>query len=97
MRTAHNPVYLIDFGIAHHFKPGKVKDTIPLGSRGYAAPEQYGKAQTTPQSDIYGLGATLHQLLMGYDPSLTLFHFEPASFDTPGWNRGKLSSTRSLD
>ena len=77
MRTADNHVYLIDFGIARHFKPGKVKDTIPLGSKGYAAPEQYGKAQTTPQTDIYGLGATLHELLTGDDPSLSLFHFEP--------------------
>jgi eukaryotic-like serine/threonine-protein kinase len=77
MRTADNHVYLIDFGIARHFKPGKAKDTIPLGSKGYAAPEQYGKAQTTCQSDIYGLGATLHQLLTGDDPSLALFHFEP--------------------
>jgi eukaryotic-like serine/threonine-protein kinase len=77
MRTADNHVYLIDFGIARHFKPGKAKDTIPLGSKGYAAPEQYGKAQTTPQSDIYGLGATLHQLLTGDDPSLSLFHFQP--------------------
>ncbi len=76
MRTADNHVYLIDFGIARHFKPGKAKDTIPLGSKGYAAPEQYGKAQTTPQSDIYGLGATLHELLTGDDPSLTLFHFQ---------------------
>ncbi len=75
--TAGNHVYLIDFGIARHFKPGKAKDTIPLGSKGYAAPEQYGKAQTTPQSDIYGLGATLHQLLTGDDPSLNLFHFAP--------------------
>src|SRR5205085_2594150 len=75
MRTADNHVYLIDFGIARHFKPGKAKDTIPLGSKGYAAPEQYGKAQSTPQSDIYGLGATLHQLLMGDDPSLTPFRF----------------------
>ena len=77
MRTADNHVYLIDFGIARHFKPGKTKDTIPLGSKGYAAPEQYGKAQTTPRSDIYGLAATLHQLLTGDDPSLTLFHFAP--------------------
>ena len=75
--TADNHVYLIDFGIARHFKPGKAKDTIPLGSKGYAAPEQYGKAQTTPQSDIYGLGATLHQLLTSDDPSLSLFHFQP--------------------
>jgi serine/threonine protein kinase len=55
----------------------QAKDTIPLGSKGYAAPEQYGKAQTTHQTDIYGLGATLHQLLTGDDPSLTLFHFKP--------------------
>ena len=75
MHTADNHVYLIDFGIARHFQPGKAKDTIPLGSKGYAAPEQYGKAQTTPQSDVYGLGATLHELLTGDDPSLTPFHF----------------------
>lgn len=77
MLTPDNHVYLIDFGIARHFKPGQAKDTIPLGSKGYAAPEQYGKAQSTPQTDIYGLGATLHQLLTGDDPSLTLFRFEP--------------------
>ncbi len=77
MRTADNHVYLIDFGIARHFKPEKAKDTIPLGSKGYAAPEQYGKTQSTSQSDIYGLGATLHQLLTGDDPSLMPFHFEP--------------------
>lgn len=29
-----------------------------------------------PQSDIYGLGATLHQLFTGDDPSLSLFYFE---------------------
>ena len=75
MLAADNHVYLIDFGIARHFQPGKAKDTIPLGSKGYAAPEQYGKAQTTPQSDIYGLGVTLHELLTGDDPSLTPFHF----------------------
>ncbi|HBE26196.1 MAG TPA: hypothetical protein DDW33_10975 [Ktedonobacter sp.] len=62
-------VYLIDFGIARFFKPGQVKDTIALGSLGYAAPEQYGRAQTTPRADIYSLGAVLHQLLTGKDPS----------------------------
>jgi serine/threonine protein kinase len=77
MRTADNHVYLIDFGIARHFKAEKAKDTVPLGSKGYAAPEQYGKAQTTPRTDIYGLAATLHELLTGDDPSLGLFHFAP--------------------
>ncbi len=82
MRTADNDVYLIDFGIARHFKPGKAKDTIPLGSKGYAAPEQYGKTQSTPQSDIYGLGATLHQLLTGDDPSLSPFRFAPVKLSS---------------
>jgi len=75
IRTADGHLYLIDFGIARHFKPGQAKDTVAFGSPGYAAPEQYGKAQTTPQSDIYSLGATLHQLLTGNDPSEKPFHF----------------------
>ena len=75
MLTAQNRVYLIDFGIARHFKPGQAKDTAALGSSGYAAPEQYGKLQTTPRADLYALGATLHQMLTGNDPSDTPFHF----------------------
>ncbi|HET7640237.1 MAG TPA: hypothetical protein VFK47_16035, partial [Ktedonobacteraceae bacterium] len=68
---------LIDFGIARQFKPGQVKDTMPFGSPGYAAPEQYGKAQTTTRTDIYGLGVILHQLLTGDDPAHAPFHFAP--------------------
>src|SRR5258708_20220721 len=75
MLTVYGHVYLIDFGIALHFKPGQAKDTTALGSTGYAAPEQYGKAQTTPRADIYALGATLHQLLTGEDPADTPFQF----------------------
>lgn len=77
MRTARGQLYLIDFGIARYFKPGKSKDTIPLGSPGYAAPEQYGKAQTTPRTDIYSLGALIHTLLSGDDPADNPFHFAP--------------------
>ncbi len=75
MLTPAGNLYLIDFGVARYFKPGKARDTTALGSPGFAAPEQYGKAQTTPQSDIYGLGATLYQLLTGIDPSFSPFHF----------------------
>jgi len=77
MLTPNGRIALIDFGIARHFKPGQARDTIPFGSPGYAAPEQYGKAQTTPRSDIYSLGVLLHQLLTGADPSLSPFHFAP--------------------
>lgn len=75
IRTSTKHLYLIDFGIARHFKMGQAKDTIAFGSPGYAAPEQYGKAQTTPRSDIYSLGAELHQMLSGDDPSEKPFRF----------------------
>jgi len=77
MRTPAHKLYLIDFGIARRFNPAKLKDTIPFGSPGYAAPEQYGKAQTTARADIYSLGALLHMLLTGEDPVDNPFHFSP--------------------
>ena len=77
MLTAEKHLYLIDFGIARHFKPGQTRDTLVLGSPGYAAPEQHGKVQTTTRADIYSLGTTLHQLLSGEDPARTPFRFAP--------------------
>ncbi len=58
---------LIDFGIARTIQVGE-KGTM-IGTEGYSAPEQY-KGEATPQSDIYGLGATLHHVLSGQDPRL---------------------------
>jgi serine/threonine protein kinase len=77
MRTPESQIYLIDFGIARHFKVGQPKDTVALGSPGYAAPEQYGRAQSTPRTDVYSLGATLHQMLTGCDPSSSPFNPSP--------------------
>ena len=77
MRTSDGHIYLIDFGIARLFKPGQAKDTSVYGSMGYASPEQYGKAQTTPQSDIYSLGAVLYHLLSAYHPASTPFRLPP--------------------
>jgi hypothetical protein len=56
-------VKLVDFGIARTYKEDKLQDTIALGSENYAAPEQWGQAQTDARSDIYGLGATMYHLL----------------------------------
>ncbi len=77
MITSSKQIYLIDFGAARFFKAGRTKDTIAFGSPGYAAPEQYGKAQTTSRSDLYSLGATLHEALSGKDPAEDPFHFTP--------------------
>ncbi len=68
---------LIDFGIARLFKPGQTQDTVPLGTAGYAAPEHYGRAQTDARSDVYTLGVVVHQLLTGYDPTLSPMRLPP--------------------
>lgn len=60
---------LIDFGIARFFKAGQHKDTMRLGTPGYAAPEQYGRGQSDSRADVYSLGVVLHQLLTGHDPA----------------------------
>ncbi|GCE10656.1 hypothetical protein KTT_05150 [Tengunoibacter tsumagoiensis] len=77
IRSPQGEIYLIDFGIARHFKPGQAQDTMAFGSAGYAAPEQYGRSQTTPRSDIYSLGAILYQLLSGWNPADSPFRFSP--------------------
>ena len=81
--TPEGNLFLIDFGIARHFKPGQAKDTTAFGSPGYAAPEQYGKTQTTPRADIYSLGSILHQMLSGHDPTLSPFRYPPLSSHDP--------------
>jgi len=70
MLTPRGEVKLIDFGIARFFKPGQTRDTINLGTPGYAAPEQYGGlGQSDPRADVYSLGVLLHQMVTGYDPT----------------------------
>ena len=56
-------VRLIDFDAARIFKSGQTEDTIFLGTREYAPPEQYGFGQTDPRSDIYSLGVAFQKLL----------------------------------
>ncbi|NOK60582.1 MAG: FHA domain-containing protein [Chloroflexi bacterium AL-W] len=66
--TPEGVLKLIDFGVARTYKARKSKDTIAMGSAGYAPPEQYGKGQTDARSDVYALGATLLHLLMNMPP-----------------------------
>ena len=68
-------VILVDFGIARLFQaPATV---TMVGTPGYAAPEQW-KGRAEPRSDVYALGALLHQLLSGRDPTLEPpFSFPP--------------------
>lgn len=76
--TPSGKVKLVDFGIARFFNPDKNTDTFRCGSPGYAAPEQYkGRGQTGTQTDVFGLGVILFQILTKYDPTLKLFAFPP--------------------
>lgn len=71
-------VMLIDFGTAREFKNTRKEDTTCLGTRGYAAPEQFGgRGQTDARTDIYNLGATLYHLITGYNPADTNYVIHP--------------------
>lgn len=73
-------VTLVDFGTAREYKEQRQEDTTWLGTRGYAAPEQFGGCgQTDERTDIYSLGATLYHLLTGKSPADTQFVIYPVS------------------
>lgn len=60
---------LIDFDIAREYKAGQSADTVFMGTRRTAAPEQYGFSQTDERTDLYALGVTLRYMLTGsYEP-----------------------------
>jgi serine/threonine protein kinase len=77
MLTPQDEVKLIDFGIARVFKKDASADTKALGTPGYAAPEQYGKGQSSPRTDLFAFGATMHHSLSGHDPTNEPFQFAP--------------------
>ncbi|MGN0466668.1 MAG: serine/threonine protein kinase [Lachnospiraceae bacterium] len=59
---------LVDFGAAREYKEGQREDTILLGTRGFAAPEQFGNmGQTDKRTDIYAIGRVLCIFLGGED------------------------------
>lgn len=58
-------IMLIDFGIAQR----KIEESRNLGTRGYAAPEQYIKGEAlTEKSDVFSLGMTIFSMLTGKKP-----------------------------
>ena len=69
---------VIDFGIAREYKEHNIEDTVSLGTKGYAAPEQFGgKGQTDARTDIYCLGVTLYHLVTGQNPTEPPYEIYP--------------------
>ncbi len=56
---------LIDFNTARYYESDAQRDTTFLGTREFAAPEQFGDLQTDVRTDIYELGAMMNYLLTG--------------------------------
>ncbi len=63
--TPGGKIRLIDFETARFYKPERETDTVCLGTRGYAAPEQFGYGQTDSRTDIYAVGKILLYLVTG--------------------------------
>ncbi len=57
--------HLIDLGAARRYHPEQAEDTVFLGTRATAPPEQFGYQQTDQRSDIYSLGMLMRFLLSG--------------------------------
>ncbi|MDE6760891.1 MAG: serine/threonine protein kinase [Lachnospiraceae bacterium] len=89
MLKSDGSVMLIDFGIAREFKEQNIEDTSCLGTRGYAAPEQFGgKGQTDARTDIYCLGATIYHLVTGHNPSDPPYEMYPIRYWNPSFSSG---------
>ncbi|MBQ8182335.1 MAG: serine/threonine protein kinase [Clostridia bacterium] len=63
---------LIDLQAARLVTDTDHKDTINLGTVGYAAPEQYGVHQSTPPTDIYAVGVLLNELIINCHPTVRI-------------------------
>ena len=87
-------VKLIDFGTAKEYTIENNADTTALGTRGYAAPEQFGDAQgrgiynTDARTDIYNLGATMYHMVTGKNPCEPPYEMKPIRQWNPALSTG---------
>lgn len=82
-------IVLIDFGTARQYKHENTEDTTCLGTRGYAAPEQFGgRGQTDARTDIYCLGTTMYHLVTGKNPSEPPYEIYPIRHWNSGYSQG---------
>ncbi len=64
-------VFLIDLNISRKTSE-KSRDTVVMGTVGYASPEQLGVTASDARTDIYAIGVLLNVMLTGKHPSETI-------------------------
>lgn len=69
LRTADGQISLVDFGaVRQAYHDTFLRGSTVVGTFGYVAPEQF-RAQALPATDLYGLGATILNLLTHRSPA----------------------------
>ena len=63
-------IKLLDLDAAKVYKAGESRDTLLIGTKEYAAPEQYGFGASSPATDIYAVGVLLNVLATGTFPRI---------------------------
>lgn len=61
--TEEGSLKLLDFDAAREYDEAQSRDTVILGTKEYASPEQFGFTQTDVRSDIYSFGIVFAELL----------------------------------
>lgn len=70
--TPDGVVKLMDFNAAKPCNSHASRDTVLLGTQGYAAPEQYGFGSSDRCTDIYAIGVLLNEMVTGALPGVRL-------------------------
>ncbi len=69
--TPDGVVKLVDLNAAKPCRSDASRDTVLIGTQGYAAPEQYGFGPSSVLTDIYAMGVLMNVMLTGELPGVS--------------------------
>lgn len=88
MITPEGGIRLIDMGAAMRYVCGSVEEALCAGTPGYSPPEQWKENRGRLSWDVYSLGAVLHEMLTGKNPSFPPYERLPLRQYDQGFSRG---------
>ncbi len=85
----NNSIKIINSGMMCIYQPNHTENACCLGTRGYAAPEQFGgRGHPDARTDIYSLGITMYRLITGSNPTEPPYEFVPICQMNPNLPKG---------